>query len=66
MQKKSIQIKIDKEGNWSMETKEGFSGASCVEQTKSLEIAIGGETVADSKKPEYYNGDDQPPVTITN
>lgn len=66
LNKKSIQVVIDKEGNYSIETMEGFSGTSCVEQTQELEVSIGGETVSSEKKPEYYFGDDQPPVTITN
>lgn len=60
MRKRKIRITIDKQGNYELEALEGFSGASCVEATKNLEIAIGGIVVDEEKKPEYFDPDDSP------
>lgn len=64
MEKRTLQVRIDKEGNYTIETMEGFSGTLCTEKTQELVVAIGGDTVDESKKPEYYDGD-KPPVFIT-
>lgn len=58
--KKTIEIRIDEKGNFGLEAKEGFSGTSCMEQTKELEVVLGGTEVADGKKDSYYDGDDSP------
>ena len=63
MQKRTLQVKIDPKGNYTIETMEGFAGTTCAEKTQELVVAIGGQTVDENKKPEYYDGD-QPPVTI--
>ena len=65
MSQKRIQFTIDNKGNWGMKTLEGFSGESCIEQTRNLEIAIGGVMTAEGKTSEYYDmGDSEVPVTI--
>lgn len=61
--KKTVEIKIDKKGNFVLEAKEGFAGTSCTEQTKQLEIVLGG-TAVDSGKTNAYFDDDFSPVSI--
>lgn len=55
---KRIQIRIKPNGEYILETLEGFSGASCVEQTANLEQTIGGGVASSGVKPEFYNSDD--------
>ncbi|WP_165797688.1 DUF2997 domain-containing protein [Heyndrickxia sporothermodurans] len=64
LNQRRIQITIDPKGNYGIEAKEGFSGASCVEQTRELEIAIGGMVVDEGKTSDYYNPDDNNPVSL--
>lgn len=64
MDQKRIQFTIDPKGNWVMKTLEGFSGSSCTEQTRNLEVAIGGVVAAEGKTDAYYRPDDEAPVTI--
>jgi hypothetical protein len=64
MNEKRIQFVIDPKGNFQIKTLEGFAGTSCTEQTKNLEVAIGGVSVADGKTDAYYRPDDEAPVTI--
>lgn len=59
-----VRITIDNKGNYSLEALEGFSGASCIEQTRELEVAIGGLVVDEGKTDAYYNPDDSNPVGI--
>jgi hypothetical protein len=58
--KKSIQIKVDKAGGFVLEAKEGFAGTSCLEQTKTLELVLGGTESDSGKKDSYYDGDSNP------
>lgn len=64
MSEKRIRFVVDNKGNHTMETLEGFSGSSCVEQTKNLELAIGGVMAAEGKTDAYYRPEDEAPVTI--
>ena len=66
MNQKKIKVTIDTKGNWAIEAGEGFSGQSCVEQTKNLEIAIGGVSTEEGKTCAYYDPDDCNPLTINN
>lgn len=48
---------IDTKGGVEIDLGEGFSGLSCLEKAKEIEILIGG-TETDSKlKDSYYEGD---------
>ena len=58
--KRNIQIKIDAKGNFTFEAKEGFAGTSCVEQTRQLELVLGGNETDGGKTSAYYDGDDNP------
>lgn len=62
---KRVRITIDTKGNYEIEALEGFSGASCIEQTRTLEVAIGGTAVEEGKTDAYYNPDDDNPVSIS-
>jgi hypothetical protein len=62
--KKKIRIKIAKDGTYTLEAMEGFSGESCVEKTKNIEIMLGGQAVARGKKDEYYDPDATPELTL--
>ena len=58
---KKIKMTIDKQGNVDYDLVEGFSGMSCEQKAKGIEILVAG--VIDSKtnyKPEYFeeNGDE--------
>ncbi len=64
MNQKKIRITIDKKGNYGVQALEGFSGASCVEQTRCIELAIGGTEVSEGKTDAYYNPEDENPVSI--
>lgn len=62
--KRKIRIKIAKDGKYTIEAMEGFSGESCVEKTKNIEIMIGGQVVERGKKDEFYDGDAAPELTL--
>jgi hypothetical protein len=55
---KKIQIKIDEQGNYSLDMGEGFSGMSCTEKAQQLQIILGGEEKDSQTKPEYYDSND--------
>lgn len=63
MVKKVVKITIDKKGVYKMEALEGFSGTSCTEQTKGLELILGGSEIGEGKTDAYYGPDDSP-VTV--
>ena len=64
MNQRRVRITIDNKGNYGIEALEGFSGTSCVEQTRELEIAIGGAVVDEGKTDAYYNPEDDNPVSL--
>lgn len=57
MNKEVVEIRINEEGGFTFRAKEGFSGSSCVERTKNLEIALGGKAVSSQKTDDYYKPD---------
>lgn len=58
MDKRVIEITIDNKGNYTLEAKEGFSGESCIEKTKDIELVLGGTEVDGGKTDAYYDPDD--------
>ena len=60
MKKEVVEIRIDKKGNFTFLAKEGFSGASCIEKTKELELILSNNAVLSSQKKtnDYYKPDD--------
>ena len=64
MKKEVVEIRIDEKGNFSFRAKDGFSGSSCIEKTKQLELILGGNAVSQSKTSDYYKPDDSNPLKI--
>lgn len=60
--KKVIKFTIDKEGQYQMECLEGFSGTSCTDQTRGLELILGGTVTGEGKTDSYYDPDS--PISI--
>lgn len=55
---KHVKILINEDGSTEIDLIEGFSGMSCVEKSKEIELLIGGEQIEQKQKPEYYEGGD--------
>jgi hypothetical protein len=53
MRKQEIEISISAAGEVSFTVK-GIKGASCIEETRFLEQALGGEILVREPTPEYY------------
>ena len=51
---KQIEITINGDGTTDIDLKEGFSGMSCVEKSKQIELIVGGTPIKREEKPEYY------------
>nr|DAV25074.1 MAG TPA: Protein of unknown function (DUF2997) [Caudoviricetes sp.] len=64
MRKETVEIRINEKGGYTFQAKEGFSGTSCIERTKDLELALGGTVVSKEKTKEFYEADPSSPVTI--
>ncbi len=60
MQKKEVKITIGTDGTYKMEALEGFKGQSCTEQTKGLELILGGDKLDEGKTDRFYDPDDNP------
>lgn len=57
MQKQVIEIRIKKDGAYTLEAKEGFAGESCREKTRNLELMLGGEAVSSENTAAFYEDD---------
>lgn len=55
--KQVVEIVVKKDGSFTFEAKEGFQGANCREQTKDLELVLGGEQVKTENTKDYYKDD---------
>lgn len=64
MKKETVEIRINEEGGFTFQAKEGFSGTSCIERTKDLELALGGRAIDQKKTDDYYKNDEQSPLKI--
>lgn len=64
MRKEVVEIRINEEGGFTFQAKEGFSGASCIERTRDLELALGGRAVKQEKTDDFYKDDEQSPLRI--
>lgn len=64
MKREVVEIRVNPKGGFTFEAKEGFSGSSCVEKTKDLEIALGGRTISTEKTADYYKPDESDPLKI--
>lgn len=56
--KQVVEITIKKDGSFTFLAKEGFSGENCRNQTKQLEMVLGGEAVSSTNTKDYYDGGD--------
>lgn len=65
MQKRKVQIKISKNGNYTFTAMEGFEGSQCEEKTKQIEILLGGTMIDSGKTPDYYKPDSPIGVSIS-
>lgn len=55
---KRMKITIEQDGNYDLDLGEGFSGVSCIEKSKEIELILGGtETDAKTKDSYYDEGD---------
>ena len=61
---KRVKVTIDPKGSFTFEALEGFSGESCVAQTREIEIALGGIEVSEGKTNAYFDGVDDNDVMI--
>lgn len=66
MIKKLVEIRVAKDGSYKMEAKEGFAGVSCQEQTKDLELVLGGTETGSGKTDDYYKDDSPIGINIFN
>ena len=64
MKKETVEIRINEKGGFTFQAKEGFSGTSCIERTRDLELALGGTAVSQEKTKEYYDADPSSQVNI--
>ena len=64
MNQKRVRITIGNQGEYEIKALEGFSGSSCVEQTRNIEIAIGGSEIDEGKTEDYYRPDGDNPVQL--
>ena len=55
---KIVDITINSDGTTDIDLKEGFSGMSCVEKAKQIELIIGGPVIEQKEKAEYYEQDE--------
>lgn len=51
---KRMTITISEDGMADIDLKEGFSGMSCIEKSKEIELILGGEQVEQKQKPEMF------------
>lgn len=51
-------ISINEDGTVEVDLQEGFSGMSCVEKSKEIQLLIGGEQIEQKEKPEMFEGGD--------
>lgn len=60
MVKKVVKITVGKDGSFRTEAVEGFAGTSCEQQTKGLELILGGVETGSGKTDDYYRPDEGP------
>lgn len=58
MNKQLVEITIKKDGSYTFEAKEGFAGESCRNQTKQLEMVLGGTAEGSKNTKDYFEGGD--------
>lgn len=56
MNKQLVEITIKKDGSYTFEAKEGFAGEGCRNQTKQLEMVLGGTAEGTKNTKDYFDG----------
>lgn len=64
MNKQVVEIRIKPDGSYALEAKEGFTGESCREKTKQLELMLGGEATDTQNTSAYYEGDGDNDISL--
>lgn len=66
LQKRKVKITINKKGEYTMEALEGFSGQSCINNTKNIELILGADAteIASGRTDAYYDDDGNNPISI--
>ncbi len=55
---KRMVVTVNADGTSDIDLQEGFSGMSCVEKSREIELILGGEQLEQKAKPEMYEGGD--------
>lgn len=55
---KKVKIIINEDGTTEIDLIEGYSGMSCVEKSREIELLLGGKEIERKEKPEYYDAED--------
>lgn len=55
---KRMVVTINDDGTSDIDLQEGFSGMSCIEKSREIELILGGEQLEQKEKPEMYEGGD--------
>lgn len=57
MNKEVLEIKVNKDGSYTLLAKEGFAGESCRDKTMQLEMALAGNQTSTKNTDDYFKGD---------
>lgn len=57
MEKQVVEIRIKKDGSYTVQAMEGIQGQNCREKTRELEVMLGGEAVSTENTKAYYEDD---------
>lgn len=63
---KRIELVVGKDGNYTINAMEGFSGQSCEQKTANIISILGGVEQDKKYKPEYFDPDNLDELTINN
>ena len=61
-----IELVVGKDGNYTINAMEGFSGQSCEQKTANIISILGGVEQDKKYKPEYFDPDNLDELTINN
>lgn len=64
MERQVVEIRIKKDGSYTLEAKEGFRGENCREKTRNLELMLGGEAIDSKNTSAYYDNDDNNDISL--
>lgn len=56
---KRMNVIIGEDGTYEIDLKEGFSGMSCIEKSKEIQLILGGNEIEKKEKPEMYDIEEQ-------